>query len=172
MTTLGANPPGLPARRYLCPRKRIVMAELSRAKKRELAKQIYLRDNLTLKEIADMVDVSQKSLSKWVKEEKWDTEKSAYTITREQQIQRIYGHISAINQAVSEREPPGNVPDAKEADTLNKLATAIKKLENEVGIAEVIGVCIKVCNHLRAKGKVEEARQASVWFNDYIKENI
>lgn len=148
------------------------MAELSRAKKRELAKQIYLRDNLTLKEIADMVDVSQKSLSKWVREEKWDTEKSAYTITREQQIQRIYGHISAINQAISEREAPKNVPDAKEADTLNKLATAIKKLENEVGIAEVIGVCMKVCNHLRAKDRVEEARQAAAWFNDYIKENI
>lgn len=148
------------------------MPELSRAKKKELARQIYLRDNLSQKEIAEMVEVSAKTLCKWVNGEKWDTEKSAYTITREQQIQRIYGHISAINQAISEREAPQNVPDAKEADTLNKLATAIKKLENEVGIAEVIGVCMKVCNHLRAKDRVEEARQAAEWFNDYIKENI
>lgn len=148
------------------------MPELSRAKKKELAKQIYLRDNLSQKEIAEMVEVSAKTLCKWVNEEKWDAEKSAYTITREQQIQRIYGHISAINQAISDREPPQNVPDAKEADTLNKLATAIRKLENEVGIAEVIGVCMKVCNHLRAKDKVEEAKQAAVWFNDYIKENV
>ena len=31
---------------------------------------------------------------------------------------------------------------------------------------------MKVCNHLRAKDRVEEARQAAAWFNDYIKENI
>lgn len=148
------------------------MPELSRAKKKELAKQIYLRDNLSQKEIAEMVEVSTKTLCKWVNEEKWDTEKSAYTITREQQIQRIYGHISAINQAISDREPPQNVPDAKEADTLNKLATAIKKLENEVGIAEIIGVNMKVCYFLRAKGQVEQAKQAAEWFNAYIKENI
>lgn len=148
------------------------MPELSRAKKKELAKQIYLRDNLSQKEIAEMVEVSTKTLCKWVNDEKWDTEKSAYTITREQQIQRIYGHISAINQAISDREPPQNVPDAKEADTLNKLAAAIKKLENEVGIAEIIGVSMKVCNFLRAKGQVEQAKRAAEWFNAYIKENI
>lgn len=144
----------------------------SRQKKRELAKQIYLRDNLSQKEIAEMVDVSQKSLSKWIKEERWDTEKSAYTITREQQIQRIYAHISAINDTISQREAGQNVPTAKEADTLNKLATTIKKLENEVGIAEVIGVSMKVCNFLRNKGKIDEAKEAAGWFNAYIKENI
>lgn len=146
--------------------------EMSRQKKRELAKQIYLRDNLSQKEIADMVDVSQKSLSKWIKEERWDTEKSAYTITREQQIQRLYSHISTINDNISARDAGKNVPDAKEADTLNKLATAIKKLENEVGISEVIGVSMKICNFLRAKGEVEAAKTAAGWFNAYIKENI
>ena len=144
----------------------------SRQKKRELAKQIYLRDNLSQKEIAEMVDVSQKSLSKWIKEERWDTEKSAYTITREQQIQRLYAHISTINDTISQREAGQNVPTAKEADTLNKLATTIKKLENEVGIAEVIGVSMKVCNFLRNKGKIDEAKEAAGWFNAYIKENI
>ena len=148
------------------------MPELSRAKRRELAKQLYLRDNLTLKEIADMVDVSQKSLSKWVNEEKWDAEKSAYTITREQQIQRLYAHISTINQNISQREAGQNVPNAKEADTLNKLATAIKKLENEVSISEVIGVCMKICNFLRTKGKTDTAKEVAAWFNAYIKENI
>lgn len=148
------------------------MTELSRSKKKELARQIYLRDNLSQKEIAEMVDVSQKTLCNWIKSEKWDAEKSAYTITREQQIQRIYGHISAINQAISDREPPQNVPDAKEADTLNKLATAIKKLENEVGIAEIVGVSMKVCNFLRGKGQIDQAKQAAEWFNAYIKENI
>ncbi len=146
--------------------------ELSRQKKRELAKQIYLRDNLSQKEIAEMVDISQKSLSKWIKDERWDAEKSAYTITREQQIQRLYGHISTINDNISQREPGQNVPNAKEADTLNKLATAIKKLENEVGISEVIAVSMKVCNFLRGKGLVDEAKETAGWFNAYIKENI
>lgn len=148
------------------------MEQLSRAKKRELAKQLYLRDNLSQKEIADMVDISPKSLSKWIKDERWDTEKSAYTVTREQQIQRLYGHISAINEAISTRAAGDNVPNAKEADTLNKLATAIRKLENEIGISEVIAASIKVCNFLRAKGEVEAAKTMAGWFNAYIKENI
>lgn len=146
--------------------------ELSRTKKRELAKQIYLRDNLSQKEIAEMVDVSQKSLSKWIKDERWDAEKSAYTITREQQIQRLYSHIATINDNISQREAGQNVPNAKEADTLNKLATAIKKLENEVGISEVIGVSMKICNFLRGKGNIDDAKTAAGWFNAYIKENI
>lgn len=148
------------------------MEQLSRAKKRELAKQLYLRDNLSQKEIADMVDITPKSLSKWIKDERWDTEKSAYTVTREQQIQRLYGHISAINEAISARDAGQNVPNAKEADTLNKLATAIRKLENEIGISEVIAASIKVCNFLRAKGEVDAAKTMAGWFNAYIKENI
>lgn len=148
------------------------MSELSRNKKHELAKQIYLRDNLSIKEIADMVDVSPKSLGKWIKDERWQAEKSALTITREQQIQRLYAHIAAINEAVSNRAPGENIPNAKEADTLNKLATAIKKLENEVGVSETIGVCMKLCQFLRAKGEADKAKTAAEWFNAYIKENI
>lgn len=119
-----------------------------------------------------MVDITPKSLSKWIKDERWDTEKSAYTVTREQQIQRLYGHISAINEAISARDAGQNVPNAKEADTLNKLATAIRKLENEICISEVIAASIKVCNFLRAKGEVDAAKTMAGWFNAYIKENI
>lgn len=146
------------------------MAEISRAKKKELAKQIYLRDNLSQKEIAEMVDVSAKTLCSWVNTEKWDTEKAAYTITKEQQIQRLYGHISAVNDTIASREAGENYPNAKEADTLNKLATAIGKMENETSIGDIITVCTKVCSFLRKKGDIEQAKTISDVFNSYIKE--
>ncbi len=47
------------------------MADLTNAQKKEWAKTLYLKENLTQQEIADRVGVSRVSVSNWVRAGKW-----------------------------------------------------------------------------------------------------
>ena len=48
------------------------MADLTNAQKKEWAKTLYLKENLTQQEIADRVGVSRVSVSNWVRAGKWE----------------------------------------------------------------------------------------------------
>ncbi len=55
------------------------MADLTNAQKKEWAKTLYLKENLTQQEIADRVGVSRVSVSNWVRgREVGGTEGGAY----------------------------------------------------------------------------------------------
>ena len=51
------------------------MADLTNAQKKEWAKTLYLKENLTQQEIADRVGVSRVSVSNWVRAGKWEEQK-------------------------------------------------------------------------------------------------
>lgn len=59
------------------------MADLTNAQKKEWAKTLYLKENLTQQEIADRVGVSRVSVSNWVRAGKWEEQKVGLTLTRQ-----------------------------------------------------------------------------------------
>jgi transcriptional regulator with XRE-family HTH domain len=145
------------------------MSELTNRQKNEFAKTIFLSEHVTQKEIAERVGVSQATLSKWANEEKWELLKTSISITREEQISNLHLQIAAINKVISEREKGTNFATPREADTLNKLATAIEKMERETGVAEVIDVS-KAILHFVRKTDSKKAIEISGYFDAYIKE--
>ena len=110
--------------------------------KKEWAKLLYLKSDLNQKEIAEKVDVSEKTLSHWVNDEKenWELLKSSFIITREQELRRIYIQISELNNSIADREHGHRFATPKDADVLSKLAAAAKSLEAETSISETISV--------------------------------
>ena len=62
--------------------------ELTNTQKKEWAKTLYLKENLTQQEIADRVGVSRVSVSNWVRAGKWEEQRVGITLTREEQIRR------------------------------------------------------------------------------------
>ena len=48
------------------------MANLTNQQKKDWAKTLYLRENLTQQEIADRVGVSRVSVSNWIRTGKWE----------------------------------------------------------------------------------------------------
>lgn len=67
------------------------MADLTAQQKKDYARTLYLKDNLTQQEIAEKVGVSRQTIIRWVAAEKWEEMKVGLTLGREQQIANKHG---------------------------------------------------------------------------------
>ena len=142
------------------------MADLTNAQKKEWAKTLYLKENLTQQEIADRVGVSRVSVSNWVRAGKWEEQKVGLTLTRQEQVANLYRQVAEINKAIAERPEGERFPSSKEADILGKLSAAIRNMEQEVGIA-LTGLIAWV----RA-ADLEKAKEITRLADAYIKDKL
>ena len=125
---------------------------------------LYLKDNLTQQEIAEKVGVSRQTIARWAKEDKWEELKVGITMSREQQI-------AEINKVVTSRPEGQRFTNAAEADTINKLTSAIKKLETDVGISDIISVGMKFVNWLRPYDLDRSKEYLKLW-DAFIKDSL
>lgn len=139
--------------------------------KKELAKLLYLRENLTQKEIAQKSGVSEVTISKWIKTERWEGLKTSISITREEQLANLYRQIAAINEVIISREAGKRFPNSKEADAINKIAGAIEKMERDTGLADIISVATRFLEWVRNSDH-KKAMELSGYFDAFIKNNL
>lgn len=142
--------------------------ELTNKQKKEWAKTLYLRENLTQQEIADRVGASRVSVSKWVRDGKWEEQRAGITLTREEQIRSLYRQVAAINKAIEERPEGERFATSAEADIIGKLSKSIKQMETEVGIADVISVMTRFIDFLRPVD-IQKAKEATRLADAFIK---
>ena len=109
------------------------MAQGKSDQTRQWARSMYLHENRTQQEIADAVGVTRQTVIRWAK----------------LQIKNIYHQLSEINQTILGREDGKRFATSKEADTIAKLTDAIKKLETEIGIHDVVSVAERFIGWLR-----------------------
>ncbi len=147
------------------------MANLTNKQKKEWAGVLYLKENLTQAEIAEKVGVSRVTVNKWIKSEMWEKHKAGITITREEQIGNMYRQVAEINRNIEEREEGKRFASPKEADSLIKLASAIKKMEGDAGIADIISVGTRVIEWLR-QVDLEKAKEFTRYIDAFIKANL
>lgn len=146
-------------------------ADLTIQQKKEWAGMLYLKENLTQQEIADKTGVSRVTVGKWIKAEKWEERKTGITLTREEQIANLHRQVAEINKVISEREPGKRYATPAEADTLGKLASAIKKMESDVGIADIISVGMRFINWVRPVD-IAKAKEFTALWDNFIKDNL
>lgn len=145
------------------------MAELTNTQKKEWAKSLYLRENMTQQELANRVGVSRVTISNWIKDGKWEEYKAGLTLTRQEQVANLYRQVAEINRAIAERPEGERYATSKEADILGKLSSAISKMEQEVGIADKIAVLTGFIEWLRGVD-VEKAKELVGIADTYIKD--
>jgi len=145
------------------------MTQLTSKQKKSWAKTLFINEHLTQKEIAEKVGISAKTMSKWISSEKWETLKTSLTITREEQLANLYRQVAAINESIASRNSDNRFANSKEADVINKLATAINKMEQETGLVDVVSVCKKILKWTRTTDP-GKAKELSVLFDTFIKE--
>lgn len=147
------------------------MAQLTSAQKKEWAKVLYVKENLTQKEIAEKIGSSRQSVNRWASEGKWEELKVGLTLTKEEQIKNLYRQVAELNKAILEREDGARFASVSEADTITKLSAAIKKMESDTGIADIVSVGIKFLDWLR-KADVDKAKEFAEYWDMFIKDQM
>ena len=87
------------------------MTELSMQQKREWAKTLYLKENLTQQEIAERVGVSRITVNNWIGKNGWEMLKTSITITREEQLKSLYRQLAELNNAIMARPAGERFPN-------------------------------------------------------------
>lgn len=144
------------------------MANLTIAQKKEWAKTLYLKEKLTQQEIAERVGASRVSISKWVRDGKWEEQRVGLTLTREEQIRNLYRQVAEMNRTIEARPEGERFATSAEADIIGKLSKAIKQMETETGIADVISVMTRFIEFLRPLD-LEKAKEVTRLSDAFIK---
>nr|DAY17158.1 MAG TPA: Transcriptional regulator, contains sigma factor-related N-terminal domain [Caudoviricetes sp.] len=142
--------------------------DLSNTQKKEWAKTLYLKENLTQQEIADRVGVARITVNRWIADGKWEVQKAGLTLTREEQIANLYRQVAEINRKIADKPEGERFASNAEADILGKLSAAIKKMETDVGIADIISVQTKFIEFLRSID-FEKAKELTQLSDAFIK---
>lgn len=139
--------------------------------KKEWAKIIYLAGGISQKDVAAKVGVSLKTINTWAVKEKWDELRTQLIITREEQLKRFYHQVRELNDSILLREEGKRYANSKEADTLTKLTVAIKNLEQETSLSEVISVFQDFTNYIHIRD-LDLAQKVIVHMDGFVKYKI
>lgn len=104
--------------------------KLTYAEKQAIALDLFLDTDKTQKEIAQIVVVTEKTLTKWKTDGDWELLKNAETVTARKIIDNLYKRAYALSQNENSK-----------ADDIIKIANSIEKLANKkVTISQIINV--------------------------------
>jgi len=125
------------------------MADLTTKQKKDWAKLLYTKENLTQGEIADRVGTTRQSVSKWINAEKWEMLKVSITMTNEEQLKNLYRQLAELNKTILEREDKARYAMPSEASVIKELTRSIKNLQTELGLSEITSVFSGLVQFLR-----------------------
>jgi len=144
---------------------------LTLKQKKDWAKLLYLKASMNQKEIAEKIGTTEKTLSSWVNRENWEVLRASFTVTKEQELRRIYMQINALNDVITNREEGKRYATNMEADILSKLAATARSLETEVGLAAIIDTFIQFIDWLRPQD-FAMSQQINDYQDAFIKDKL
>lgn len=140
----------------------------SKKEKLEYAKLLFLEGKLSQKEIALRCKVSENTVSKWVNQYNWKDLRVSLITLKDNQLKRLYGQLEKMTTYIDENKD--NLPTAKDVDAQVKLVTAIKKLESESNVGEIMEVARRFCMFVK-EFDLPFAQQAAEYFDQFIQAN-
>lgn len=106
-------------------------------KKKSLARHLFL-SGMEQQEIAEKVDVSRVTTSKWCTSEGWKEARAAKNVTRPELVNKLLLTIDTLITQVNESNDPTMI--AGLGDKLAKLSAVIEKLDKKANVVDAIEV--------------------------------
>jgi hypothetical protein len=78
---------------------------------KDLAKRLFVTDQVSQKEISDRLKVTEKTVGKWVKDGLWEKERTSLLVTKDNQINALYGQLQAVNDEIKTRPIVRDIPN-------------------------------------------------------------
>ena len=127
---------------------------IAQKEKKNYARLLYVEQGMTQKDVAAKVGVAHNTVNRWVQEERWHELKASFTITKLEQLKRLYAQVNELNTHILSREEGKRFANNKDADALIKLTASIKNLETDTSIADTINVVTRLVSHVRTTNLV------------------
>lgn len=143
--------------------------DLKASQRKEYAKLIFLRENVTQQEIADRVGVSRVTVNKWVKE--WEGLKLNLLQTREERIASTLSQLDELDRSIAAKEEGKRFPTTAEADIRRKLTADLEALEQEASVRDIYNVSRGLLDYVR-RIDLDRAKEISDYFDSYIKDRM
>jgi hypothetical protein len=138
-------------------------------KKKDHARLIFLTEpNTFQKDIAKRVGTSVVTMSKWVNTEGWEKVRFDADFEKRENIKKLLIQLKDHNDSIMNREEGLRSPTSKEMDVTIKLTGAIKNLQSERTIPQVVDVMKDYFDWLRSRDLDESKRQLPT-VDSYIK---
>jgi hypothetical protein len=139
---------------------------------KQQAKDLFFGTSKTRKEIAEELNVSEKTLYLWIKKEAWDENKKAAHAAPAIIVDNLCYMLVELQGYISERPTGLRFPNAQEADTMRKLINSITKMKEYtsvgmnmqaiVDLTNYVGADEQFCNQLQAYAETYfKARKAN-----------
>lgn len=109
----------------------------SNEKKKSLARSLFM-GGMEMTEIADKVDVSRVTISKWCAADGWKEARAAKNVTRQELTNKILLSIDTMLDQANNSNNPALV--AGLADKLAKFSAVIERLDKKANIVDAIEV--------------------------------
>lgn len=128
------------------------MTKAETEKKKSLARILYMA-GMEQQEIADKVEVSRVTISKWCNTEGWKEARAAKSVTRQELINKLLLTIDTLITQVNESNDPALI--AGLGDKLAKLSSVIERLDKKTNIVYSIEVFIAFSKWIEFRSSID-----------------
>jgi transcriptional regulator with XRE-family HTH domain len=124
--------------------------------RKEWAYLLFVKEEMTQKEIAGKVGVSEQTISKWVTVGEWDTMRVNILQSKKEQLMRYYRMLDKMYKILDDEN---RVATKDEINIISKINRSIKELETNTSIRMFVDVFRQYFEWLRATDLSEAQRQ-------------
>ena len=128
------------------------MPKAEKKKKKSLARSLYLA-GMEQNEIAEKVEVSRVTISKWCNADGWKEARAAKNVTRPELVNKLLLTIDKLITEVNESEDPSLI--AGIGDKLAKLSSVIEKLDKKANVVDAIEVFMAFSKWLEYRATID-----------------
>lgn len=145
---------------------------MKQSDKQLVAKTWFVHQKMDQKTIAAKLEVSETTISKWVNDFGWKKLRGRLLAGKEELLNDSYEELEELNAVIRSRPKGQRYSSNAEADTKVKLTAAIRNLESDLGIADLVESGKRFNQFLQRKQLYNELGQFAELWNDFLHDEL